>query len=128
MFNFELFKYIATDPATASLAGATTLLDYYGQQSAYEKNAAYIDYQKNVLEESKAAKENGVIYNTYLENLVQEQQRRADTERQREISAQTVARGAEVGQEGSAAALVARDAEFQRSQIQGQYDLAKAQI
>lgn len=128
MFDIEMFNYIATDPTTASLAGVTTVLDYYGQKSAYKKQKAYLEYQQNVLDESKAAKENGVLYNTYLETLVQEQQKQAQTERQREVSAQVIAEGAAIGQTGSAAALVARDAQFQQAKIQGQANLAKEQI
>lgn len=128
MFNFDLFKYVATDPSTIGLAGATTVLDYYGQKASYDKQVDYLNYQDRVLEESKVAKENGVMYNTYLSTLVSKQQAEANKARQREVSAQSIAHGAEIGQKGSAAALVARDAQFQLAKISGQASLAKDQI
>lgn len=123
-FSFDLFKYVSTDPNTAALAGATSLLDYYGQKDAYKKNKAYLAFQKAVLEQSQIAQENGVAFNTYLTNSVIKQQARQAETRQMEVSAQSVAKGAAIGQQGSASALVARNAQFQQAAVSGQRDLS----
>lgn len=126
-FNFDLLKYVATDPTTAAFAGATSLLDYYGQKDAYEKNKEYLKYQQSVLEQNRVAKENGLQVSNFMANQVIAQQTESALARQNELSAQSIAEGARMGQAGSAAALVARDAQFQAARVQGQGKLAKEQ-
>lgn len=126
-FNYDLLKYVATDPTTAAFAGATSLLDYYGQKDAYEKNKEYLKYQQTVLDQNRVAQENGLQVTNFLANQVIAQQTESKLSRQAELSAQSIADGARIGQAGSASALVARDAQFQAAKIQGAGELSKEQ-
>lgn len=117
--NFDLYKQIVTDPTTASFAGAVTMFDYYGQKSEYKKKKKYMEWKQSVLEENKIAQENGVNFNNYLAQSVIAQNTREQELRQREVSAQKITQGAAIGQKGSAARLLARDAQFQSAKIIG---------
>lgn len=127
MFDFEKFKLTMSDSLTLGFSTSSTILDYYLKDDSASKQQEMINFNKKVLQESQAAKENNIYYNTYLTTSSLEAESMRAENNIKKSASEAIANGAATGMEGAALTALVRESQAAVLRAQGEIDFKQQQ-